>query len=311
MSYKINFENYRENFSIPVIISENNFKEINGDYLKVILLIFKNSDKEYSNNLISKLTGLSEATVKDAIEYWISKGVLKSDSSSNRTKQQIQPNIVVGDVIKPATKPMVDSEFKFLIDSAQKILSRVMTSTDIQILKYIYQDYRLPIDVILMVIEYCVKQGITGIKFIENECMIWYNNGITNSVQAEEFLLNKEKQVVFEKQVKDIFKKGDISFKANEQICIDRWYNDFRYGKDIILLAYEKALPYVKTPTISYINTILCNWNQKGFRTVTDIVGSENIGNNKLNFAEDTLNKSYSFDIDEYEKQLRKTPRLD
>lgn len=312
MNYKINFENYKENFSIPAIILSDSFKEINGDYLKVILLIFKNPDKEYSVNLLSKLLGLSEATTKDAIEYWISRNVLKTPNE-NEIKREIKPNIVVGDKIRQQDNGMIDNELKFLFDNAQKILSRNMTSTDVRILKNIYESYNLPVDVILMVIAYCVKQGKNSIKYIENECMIWYNNGVSSSAKAEEFLLYKEKQSVFERQVREIFKLNDMSFKSNEQMCIDKWYNNFKYGKDIIALAYERAIPYVSRPTIAYTNTILANWNQKGFRTVDDILASENIvkNSNTPKEVQTTDTNSYSFDLDEYEKQLRQTPKLD
>ena len=311
LSYRINFENYKENFSVPAIILENNLKDVNGDYLKLILLIIKNSDKEYGINLLSKLLDLPETTVKQAISFWISKGVLK-DIENNNIGRTITPNIVTGETIKPQNNVMVDSQMKFLFDSAQRMLSRVMTSTDIQILKHIYQDYNLPIDVILMVIGYCVKQGKTGIKIIENECLTWYNMGVTNSARAEEYMLHKEKQSVFEQQVREIFNMGDLSFKANEQKFIDKWYNKFRYGKDIVALAYEKAKTYVVRPTIPYVNTILANWNQKSFRTLDDILDSENFGyKNKINESKDISNKSHSFDLDEYERQLRQTPTLD
>lgn len=311
MSYKINFENYKENFSIPAIILSDNFKQINGDYLKVILLIFKNPDKQYSINLLSKLLGLSEATIKDAIDYWISLDVLRTDDTDNRTKV-INPNIVVGNKIEPKNDNMIDNQMKFLFDNAQKILPRNMTSTDVQILKHIYKDYNLPVDVILMVIAHCVKQGKDGIKIIENECMLWYNRGVNNSTKAEEFLLNKEKQSIFERQVREIFKISEINFKPYEQSCIDKWYRKFKYGKDIVQLAYERALQYIDRPTIAYTNTILANWNKKGFRTINDILESENIAKNTSNDKDININdNTHSFDLEEYEKQLRQAPSLD
>lgn len=310
MNYKINFENYKENFSIPSVIISDNFNEINGDYLKVILLIFKNPDREYSVNLLSKLLGLSEATTKDAIDYWISVNVLLDDKNIKKT---IKPTIVSGDKFKVQDNKMVDSELKFLFDNSQKVLSRNMTSTDIRILKRIYHEYSLPVDVILMVIAYCVKIGKDSIKYIENECLAWYNNGVNSSAKAEEYLLYKERQSVFERQVREIFKISDVQFKANEQMCIDKWYNKFKYSKDIVALAYERALNYVLRPSIPYTNTILANWNQKGLRTVDEIIESENINTqSKNNMSQDNIkNNTSSFDIDEYEKQLRQTPKLD
>ncbi len=301
MNYKINFNNYKNNFSLPALIVEDDLKNINSDYLKVILMIFKNPDKSYSINLLSNLLNLSEAMIKSALHYWIDKGVLLSD-----VKKERQIHVISKTHAIPA-KQTNDSELKYLLLSMETVLKRTVTSTDIKTITYIYEYYRLPADVILMAIQYAVEKGKNSMKYIERLCVAWYDKGITNHTLAEEYLKLCSLHQNQTNQIKRIFGISGRALTSTEKASIKTWLLEYQFPMEMIQLAYEKTVQNTGKLAFAYINKILLNWNEKGYKTLEDVQNGEQ--NYKKTISNPSIENSY--DIDEFEKHLNKIPTLD
>lgn len=304
MNYQINFSNYKHNFSLPSLVVEEDFKDINSDYLKIILMIFKNPDKDYSVNLLSNLLNLSESTVNSAIRYWIQKGVLLDG------EEKTIPVQVISKPKAPAVpaKPVNDSELKFLLSNMEHFLARPVTSMDVKTITYIYEYYRLPADVILMAIQYCAGKGKNSIKYIESVCIGWYDQGIVNHTLAEEYLKLSNEQKSNENKIKKMFGITGRTLIASEEKFIRTWFLEYRFDLDVIQLAYEKTVQNTGKVAFAYTNKILTNWHEKGFKTLKDILQNESPRSRKKKTSGGGNN---SYDLDEYEKQLNKIPTLD
>ena len=187
MAYKINFERYSENFSLPAEIAGDEISTVAGDYLKVILLIFKNADKNYSANLLSNLLNLPEKRVSEAISYWISRGILIEQDS-----EKISPEVIV--ISKRTPQPVfppkesMNGELAFLLECMENQLKRPITSVEYKSIVHIMETIRLPADVILMAVEYCTSIEKANIRYIEKVCATWADNGITTHELAEQYL---------------------------------------------------------------------------------------------------------------------------
>lgn len=302
MNYKINFANYQSNFSLPRLIVDENLKEIDSDYLKIILMVFKNPDKDYSVNLLSNLLDLPEEKVTNAIRYWISKNVLLSTEDAN-----LSINIISERKAPPQSKVVNDSELKFLLNSMETMLGRTVTSTDFKTITYLYEYYRLPADVILMAIQYCAELGKTSLKYIESVCIGWYDKGIVNHTLAEEFLKLSTQKKTNESKIKAMFGLGQRTLIQSEEKFINTWFTEFQYDLDIIQLAFEKTIKNTGKVAFAYTNKILLNWHKKGYRTLKDILEKESGGTGKT--TPGAGNNSY--DIDLLDKYWDKVPTLD
>lgn len=304
MDYQINFAHYKQNFSLPSIIMEGDFKKMDSDYLKVILFIFRNPDKDYSCNLLSNLLALSEHTVKEALHYWMEKGVLLPGNQ--------EPKNVV--LVSEKSAPMVhsgkvtqDAELQFLLSHMETILKRPATSADLKTITYIYEYYRLPADVILMAIQYAVERGRNGIKYIESVCIGWYDQGITNHTMAEAFLQQAAKRQENESKVKKLFGISERKLIASEEKYIETWFNQYQFDLDMIELAYERTIKNTGKLAFAYLNKILANWYQKGYRSLQDVLEKESGGIS----VKKAGNSQTSYDMDAFEKHLNKVPTLD
>lgn len=304
MDYQIDFTNYQTNFSLPSIIMEGDLKKLNSDYLKVILLIFRNPDKDYSVGLLSNLLALSEQTVKDALDYWKKRGLLLPGDQKEKTVQVISDKKTVSS----PSKSIQDSELQFLLSRMETTLQRPMTSTDVKTITYIYEYYRLPADVILMAVQYAAERGKNGIKYIESVCIGWYDQGITNHSLAEAFLQQAAKRAGNENQVKKLMGISGRKLIASEERYISSWFDEFHFDLDVIGEAYERTVQNTGKVAFAYMNKILLNWHQKGYRTLQDIIRNEpsRKGNGKA-----ASQGENSYDIDAFEKHLNKIPTLD
>lgn len=299
MQYQINFEQYKHSFSLPACIVADDFKDIHSDYLKIILLIFKNPDKEYSVNLLTNLLNLSESTVQQALSFWTEKGVLKSCN---------QPEIVVHHVSRPKhpteQRETNDAELKFLLEQMQSMLGRTATSTDLRNITYIYEYYRLPADVILMAIQYAVELGKTSIRYIETICISWYEQGIITHTLAEEHLKRAAESRQQIQQVKQIFGISGRSLIASEEKMILTWLSEYKADLAMIELAFERTIKNTGKVAFAYTNKILQSWHKKGYHSM------EEIQSNEPGSTRQSPKKESSLDIDLLDRLMDKVPNI-
>lgn len=302
MDYQINFENFRTNFSLPAAIAED-LANVRSDYLKIILLIFRNPDKDYSVNLLTNLLNLPEQTVRDGLYYWISRGVLTSKTVKAK-ENTVQPTVIATKEIK-APVHQNDRELKFLLDSLESVLKRPVTSSDLKTISYIYDYYRLPADVILMAVQYSVDQGKNSIKYIESVCIHWYQEGITTYTAVEEYLLQAKNRRDHENQVKQIFGIAGRKLIASEEKFIRTWFEDYHFDASVIQLAFERTIKNTGKIAFAYTNRILQNWFEKGLHTVDQIQAKEPSALRKP-----SANLESSYDLQVLDSYLDRKPTL-
>ena len=303
MNYQINFQNFKNNFSLPSLLFED-LQHIPSDYLKVILLIFKSPDKEYSVSLLSNLLNLQEEVVTASLQYWIEKKVLHV---TERSVPEQQPAVhMVHTAKQPAVSSLNDSELRFLIGDMEQILGRTVTSTDIKTISYIYEYYRLPADVIIMAIQYAVKNEKRDIRYIEKVCINWYEQGVTSHTAVEEFLKRVTDYQQKEKQVQKLLGIADRKLIPSEEKWIRIWLEEYHFELDVIQLAYERTVKNTGKAALAYMNKILQNWHQKGLHTLEQI---EQKDGGKRPVKEGDSEKSY--DIDLLERYWDNVPTLD
>ncbi len=305
MNYDINFKEYKSNFTMPSLVVDN-LKEINSDYLKVILLIFKNPDKHYSINLLSNLLDIAEDVVKNAIQYWIENDVLLlSDAPvkiNNVHKVAGKSNLVT------EKKPHNDKELEFLLKNMEVCLNRTITSTDLKTVTYIFESYRLPADVILMAMAHCSEYGNKAIKYLEKICIDWYEKGIDNHNTAEEYLklyTQKHENINLLKQKFGITTRNLI---PSEEKFANIWFDEYNFPLDVISKAFEITIEKTGKVAFAYTNKILQNWYNNGFKNIED-VNTNTAGAKKNNNNNNSQDNSY--DIDWLDKYWDTVPKLD
>lgn len=171
-----------------------------------------------------------------------------------------------------------DGGFRIIIDETQHILGKVLTGADINTLFGLYDYLKLPPEVIILLINYCVnctreKLGsgkLPSMRMIEKEGYAWYNDEIITLDRAEEYLCRKREAKEKSASVKRILQIKDRGLSSTENKYVCDWLS-MGFDTDTIEKAYD--ITVLKTGKLQwkYMNSILSSWHAKGLHTPEEI----------------------------------------
>ena len=214
MSVKINLGAWRSVFAVPSKIVDEGLKFADGVKLKVLLYVLRNADSELNVDAVSKATGVNVTDIPEALDYWVNMEILQKDEgvyAPVNSTEEIKPTQNSNNEIKTVetiskdvdeqkqrfivTKPQkpdyvftsqrlaVDNDLKILVGEAQTMLGKTLSNSDIATLLMLKDTCGLRLDVILMLIQYCVSIDKGNMRTVEKIGISWADEGI-NSVEA-------------------------------------------------------------------------------------------------------------------------------
>ena len=151
---------------------------------------------------------------------------------------------------------------------ADKYLGRTLTKNDTNTLLYIYDGLHFPVELIEYLIEYCVSNNHTSIRYIEKVALEWANNNIFTVEQA------KETTEMYSKEYMSIIRAFGIkgrSLGKVEKDYIAKWTTEYGFNLDIILDACNRTIKNTHQPSFKYADSILSKWSNLGIKAVSDI----------------------------------------
>ncbi len=186
------------------------------------------------------------------------------------------------DKIQEFTKdPEIANFFAYAKASFNKI---EFTPTEYEQLLSFHTHYKLPLEVITVIIDHCVMENKLNLTYAEALCRDFLTNGIKTVSIATDYLSKSQNIDNYTRILDAIGMKGDL--KPAQQKIIDEWFNDLGFSIEIILEACDKACLSTNNPNLNYINGILNNWHNAGVQTIDDIKEVEK------NFGKKTRKKS-------------------
>lgn len=335
MSIKLNLGAWNTVFAVPSKVVDEGLKFADGAKLRVLLYILRNCGEMLDEEIISKATNVSVTDIPEILDYWVSMEILaKTDDTyipvqSNAITQNIsnkeikqtdsrekeiaksdiskkqeepKPRVAVSKPQKPdyvftAQRLAVDDELKFLVDEAQTSLGKILSNSDIATLLMLKDTCGLPLDVILMVIQYCLSIDKGNMRAIEKIGVEWADAGVY-SVEAAD---NKIKQIKQTSKnfsiVSSAFGLKNVGSPTKKQLEYgDKWVGKWKFSPQMLREAYERCVDSKGTMSLRYIDGILKRWNASGIRNFEELKRFES------NSSKPQSKSKSSYDIDELEK---------
>ncbi|MGL5972922.1 MAG: DnaD domain protein, partial [Oscillospiraceae bacterium] len=153
MKLKINWDRNSNVFVLPEIIANKYISITDYIYIKVIIYIFYNKAIADDLKSLETILNITSDNLKDILMFWHNEGLIfleKTDETKeNKTIVTNKLSLTkdeYGDIA------LNDENVKFLLGEAEKILGRVITYSECNILVSIYKLYGMPADVMLMLI---------------------------------------------------------------------------------------------------------------------------------------------------------------
>ncbi len=268
--------------AIPKSFIDKYLCSADGSFVKVYLLGLSQceTDKymppaEFANELSMLLSDVIRAW-----EYWESQGLVRiTYKSKDRTEFDIEfQEKSAKQELKPETKPVYTAneiyscaaesmELKEMFAVSEKILGKHLSSTDINVIYSLYDYYRLPADVIPMLLMYCVKIGKKSMRQIEKTAQDWVDKGIDTLERTEKHIRKMERYNNKLNKVKSVFGICDRAFTPTEEKYIGAWIEQMNMSVELIAYAYDITVVNTGKLSVRYMDKILADWHENGIKT--------------------------------------------
>lgn len=220
-------------------------------------------------------------------------------------KQPETPKRVMSRPEKPDMKYLArrmeeDSSIAYLMQSADEIFGRMTSNNDKVTLLLIHEYDGLPVEVIIMLLQYAFSIGKANMRYIEKMAISWADEEITNLDRAEK----KIKQLTSGREAARLVQRtlgtDEHSPTEKEIAFADRWINTLKFTPEMVRKAYETCVDAKGKYIPKYVNSILERWHSAGITTVEQADEEKNARQSKSK-PNDKYNATY--DIAEFESE--------
>lgn len=324
MSIQLNLGKWGTIFPVPNCVVDEDIRLASENQLKVLLYILRNNGDNLTEKSVGEQLNIAEGDVKDAVSFWVDRGVLTSqgdipqceraespDETPVEIKKKPRPlsRVQKPDSIFVSRRISEDNDLATLVQETQVILGKPISNGDTATLVMLHDTDGLPCDVLLMLIQYCHSIGKDNMRYIEKMAVGWASEEITTIERAEEKISNLEKYGEAWNRVALIFgiQNSGSPTKAQQENA-NRWINEWHFSDEMLREAYERCVNKKNSFNITYTNGILKNWNKQNISSLKELKeyeeksrkkSSENNGNNG---NKGDNNPQVSYDIDKYEE---------
>ncbi|MCH5192726.1 MAG: DnaD domain protein [Oscillospiraceae bacterium] len=330
MRYKVNWDSGGV-FAVPDIAADC-LKLASGKAVKVLLYILKNKTSDIDPAAFAEI-GVSAEDAEDAVSYWQQVGLLytgdtapvtdvpekaaasvsapvsvPADSAAQRAKERASKMLPPEEI---AERIEGSSDIKFLFDSAESTLGRILNYTEQRTLIWLHDYYGITPDLLLMIMDFAKQINKASIGYIEKIAISWHDSGITTHEQAEREIMSLQSYFSAEGQVTA---RLELSRKLTptEKKFVHEW-TDKGISIDLIVYSYEKTVDNIGKVKFSYMNKILTDWHQKGISTVSeamsDTKGPSDKNNPSVGKKDSDNEHSYNLDL-LLEHAMNNTPKI-
>ncbi len=336
MEYNLNLGAWASVFAVPSEIVDKHIKLAGAAQLKVILWFLRHAGENFTVEDIAESLSMQNADVRDSLQYWVETGVISMNEGiitpvnktysnsiepdiqnanlpvpeknanknvpSESQKEVFKPKRVLSRPEKPDLKYLTrrmdeDTSIAYLMQSADEIFGRMTSNSDKETLLLIHEYDGLPVEVIIMLLQYAFSIGKANMRYIEKMAISWADDEITTLERAEKKIQNLTSSRNAAKLVQRIIGLDEHSPTEKETAYAESWVNVWKFTPDIIREAYERCVDAKGKYIPKYINTVLERWHNAGIKTL------EQVKNEQLNSKKSKAQESYSatYDISEYE----------
>ncbi len=306
MEYKINpFAFSSGIFPVPDVIVDENIRLASVVQLKVILYIMRHAKDNFTKQDISTALSIDVLDVADAMVFWAERGLLikeldsASEIASSKSPETKENGITQINIKKAEEKPeeikekakkevsdipvsrpsheqvaarcKESEDLVGLFRAAQDVLGRTVGYEGQATLLMMHDSYGLPVEVILMAIEYAVSMKKTGFASIGKIGKAWSENEIYTIEGAEEYISQHNEIDEMWRQLRSLTEINNLYPTEKQRRYLICWIKEYGYDVNIIYQAYEESVNNTGKFSMPYMDKIIRTWHEHGVKKVVDI----------------------------------------
>lgn len=327
MSFKINPSAWGAAFPLPSQIVDKHIKMAGATQLKALLWVFRHASDEINLDDLSAAIGQKRADVIDALHFWVENGIILQDdiipeiisekednstsiipiSSIKQVQDEPQKRLAPLPVTKPTNEQIIargceSSDIKFLFNEAQTKLGRTIGYEGQCALLMMHDQYGLPVEVILMIIEYAVSVNKISYSYISGIGKDWGEKEIDTIEKADEQITHLRSSNSLWKQFAAMAGITNPRPTSAQLPYIKSW-GDLGFDAEMIYLAYEQMANHCQRLSLPYIDKILKTWHKSGIKTPEDVENSNQTRAALKTKKASEQNNEASYDLEEFKRR--------
>ena len=352
MPYRIDGAEFQQGvFAVPNCVAEGYLRLAGGLSLKVLLWMLRRGSEPLDVDAIAKALGKEAEDIMDALEYWIARDLVFEDGKEPSappvegspaepvpspapiaTVPAIAPQAVavpqaLPQALRPTGTQIADRleespELRWLFrEEAPKKLGHTIGYDGQSSLLMLHDTYGLPVEVIPMLLQYCVEAGKTSYSYIEAVGQDWGCKEIDSIEKADEQIASLKQSHCLWSELRRLAGLQAPRPTGSQSDYLRRWQKEFGYGIEMIHAAYEEMAEHTGKLSFAYMHKVLKKWHEAGVKTPEDAerVQEEWKASNSSRSGKKTsagkksagavaLDTPPSYDLDEYERSTWRIP---
>ena len=297
MNFKINPLSFNGIFAVPNSLVDNNIRLASVVQLKTLLYLLRYGNlRPVTTEEIAENLCLDKEDVQDAMIFWLERGLVlrENEEPSPITQVTIQKAPEVkpeASTEAPAEPEKAVPEIFISKPSHEEVAARLKNSTELaaffqqaqaslgkpfgyegqSTLLMLHDGYGLPLEIIIMAIEYCVSQKKDGMRNITMLAKRWCELGIDTIEGVNRYI---EEHTVVDEAWDKLRSMTEITNRhptEKQRRFLTGWTKELGYTVEMIFYAYEESIDRTGKMNMKYMDTVIRNWASAGVRTPEDI----------------------------------------
>ncbi len=334
MGYKVNPANLSAVFVVPSQIVDKHIRLASGQQLKVLLWVLRHANDGIDMDKLCKDLKFEYSDAVDYLQYWVETGILLSDDSVaistqslisvESTAKQSEPSAEKPAKSLPeitpsrptpeeiATRAEESPDIKFLLRETQVMLGRTIGYDGQCTLIMMHDTYGIPVEVILMIIDYSVSVGKANFHYISSIGKDWGEREIDTIEKADEQIRKLTKANKLWASFAAMAGLSNSKPTQTQAKMLSVWNGEWNFSVDMIYLAYEEMTNNCRRLSFPYMNKVLESWHNDGIKTLNDVEaykkGKRNSQPTQAKENKTVKNANSSYDLDEFQQKALHKP---
>ena len=337
MNYSLDAGAWNSVFAVPSSVVDKYIKLADGASLKLLLYLLRHGGDSFTEEQLRDALNIKrDGELEDAAMFWFQRGIVRmdegtlvptDDSAQERLPEVTEPEpekapagvsslrkvavnngsaiYTAGDI---AQRIKTDGAIEFLFREVQQLYGRPLKNPESRVVIQLTDFYGLPAEVAIMLMKYCFRIGKTTQNYILTTAQDWVNENIRTVEEADQHLQKLEKRYSIEEHLRQAMDMK-TTFSPNQLNYIKTWTEEWGFGEEMIILAYQITLDNKGSLNFNYTNKILENWKKAGVYTTDDAKRNNEEFRDKFRKKPDSSSNSggeSSIDMDDVMEELRK-----
>lgn len=263
---------------LPDVFFTEYLSQASGDYIKIYLYIvfLSKYGKDVKINDLSKKLNIDFKTIQEGIKYWEDNGVITKKNTGYiiNNLQEIE--------LHKLYKPKVALSSENLKQTAQNqyrakaieninnlFFQGIMSPSWYSDIDLWFKKYSFDEEVMIALFQYCYNRSALHRNYIQTVAEAWFKSNVKTFSDLDSLF---EKQEKLNTLYKSIGKKLGYTraLTEYEKGYIEKWTIEYGFNLNIIEIALKKTTAKTN-PNFDYLDKLLSDWHDRGFKTVEEI----------------------------------------